>query len=84
MDARALIPALVLTLATHVLPTVCAAEAVEQGRDLVLLPVPFYTLDTGYAGSLIGMFWERGEDARADVAFTEEGTAVYLTLGEAF
>ena len=63
-------PALVLALAAHVLPTSHGAEATEQGRNLVLLPVPFYTLDTGFAGSLIGLWWERGEEARERSSFT--------------
>jgi hypothetical protein len=76
MDHRALASALILSLAACVLPRTRAAAGEEgtggvgEGRNLVLLPVPFYTHDTGYAGSLIGLWWERGESPRTRSSFT--------------
>ncbi|MHC4247720.1 MAG: BamA/TamA family outer membrane protein [Planctomycetota bacterium] len=76
MDPRAPLSVLVLSLTAHVLPAARGSEPAEsvriadEGRNFLLLPVPFYTHDTGFAGSLIGICWERGEHVRKRSSFT--------------
>ncbi|MHC5053616.1 MAG: BamA/TamA family outer membrane protein [Planctomycetota bacterium] len=70
MDLRALLSALVLPLAARGAEPTESVKIADEGRNVLLLPIPFYTHDTGFAGSLTCLCWQRSDYVRERSSFT--------------